>query len=301
MANNSKVLTQDERALKFFKETAKTMPDFKLNFGRKPKIMGLTELPEINSFSFIDAQLGNGERWIMKRNTETGAFTFSHYDPVGETLNTQMSLTAETPAPEIVVNPADAAAAVDRIRSELSGVVNSFCRIGYEFIQVREKQLFKVYGYKNVAEFAEKLFDLKKASMHNYIAVCEKFSRPDENGKPTAEISAAFNDFTFSQLTEIMRLPEGKAALVSPSMTCKEIRELKSGEGAETSGDKTPDVAAGEPVACTDTVNLWCRTLTKDNINEVVKLLREHIGRTINIDVEIPYLNGEEIPVKQTA
>lgn len=300
MANtNEKVLTQDERALKFFKTTAKAMPDFKLNYGRKPKVMGLTELPEINSFSFIDVALGNGERWIMKRDTETSAFTFSHYDPVGDVLNEQLSLTVAPPTPEVIVNPAEAAASVERIRSELSGVVNSFCRIGYEFIQVREKQLYKAYGYKNVAEFAEKLFDLKKASMHNYISVCERFSRPDDNGKPTSEISAAFSDFSFSQLTEIMRLPEGKAVHVTPEMTCTEIRELKSAD--ESIGGKTPDVAAGEPVACVDTVNLWCREITKGNINEVVKLLRDHIGRRINIDVEIPYLNGEEVPAEKTA
>lgn len=96
-----------------------------------------------------------------------------------------------------------------------------------------------------------------------------------------------------------MRLPEGKAVHVTPEMTCKEIRELKAAD--VDAADKASDVLAGEPVACTDTVNLWCRTITKDNINEVFKLLREYLGRTVNIDVEIPYFNGEEVPVENLA
>lgn len=292
-----KVLTQDERALKFFFDT-NSLSDLKLT-KRGAKVVALSELPELNAFGFIEVSLKNGERWTMRRDDSSGEvrYIFQHSDPVGDligdvvvTPKAEESAELVPVAPAIVVDPAEAAASVDRIRSELTSVLSSFCRIGYEFIQVRDKQLFRAYGYKDLAEFGEKLFDLKRASMYNYIKVCERFSRPDGDGNPTAEISSAFADYSFTQLTEIMRLPEGKAALVTPEMSCKDIRALKS-------EDDSSEASGAEPNEYTDTVNLFCRTLTKGNLKSLMKELEQYVGRVVTVDVEIPMKDGEIVPV----
>lgn len=300
---SKKVLTQDERALKFFFEMA-DYGEVKL-VRRGAKVAALTELPELNSFSFIEVSLKNGERWTMKRN-ENGddlKYVFNHSDPVGDLIgdievkpkSKDAEPAALTPViPSVVVDPAEAAASVDRIRSELSGVVSSFCRIGYEFIQVRDKELYRAYDCKNVVEFAEKLFLLKKASMYNYIQVCERFSKPDENGKPTAELSPAFAEFSYTQLALMLRLPDEAAALATPDMTCKEIKALKA--GTDGTGDE-PDNK--EPDECVDVVNIFERKLTASNLKQLAKILEQHIGREISVDVTIPMRNGEPVPVDE--
>lgn len=297
---SNKVLTQDERALKFFfGEADKT--EFKL-VKRGAKVVALSELPEINAFSLIDVQLKNGEKWTLSRDSDTGEITIGHnvsmldgQTAFGEVKNgVDITLTPAVIS-EPVINMAVAEHHVNRIREELSGVVAGFCRIGYEFIQVRDGKLYRAYNYDNLIDFGKSFFNLKRASIFNYINVCERFSQPDENGKPTAVLSPVFSDYSFSQLTEMMRLPAEKAVNVTPSMSCSEIRALKSADDSEPKSrdgyndDIVPDYS-------TDVVNLWCRKIDEKGVKEITKLLREHIGRVVTIEVEIPMHNGEVVP-----
>lgn len=293
-----KILTQDERALKFFfDKSAET--EFKL-VRRGAKVSALTENHSNDTFSFIEVNLKNGERWTMRHDVLTDKYTFAHCGCDGEDMQTSIeNPPAVAPLYGDVADfyqPQAAIDAIDAINHELKNIVSSFCRIGYEFIKVRDGDLYRFYDCKNVSEFGAKHFGLKKASVYNYINVCEKFSVPDECGEPTAEIAEAFREYSFSQLCEMLRLDTSTIALCSPEMTCKEIRSL--GSAALESGSGEIESEKAEPEYYTDNVNLFHRVITPDLLDEVVSMLRENMGRVINIDVAISYHDGVLIPAE---
>ena len=169
------------------------------------------------------------------------------------------------------------------IGKEVESVAKSFCKIGFKLWEVKEKELFKAQGFKNISEYGEKVLGFKKSSTANYIAICERFSvHKDE--KPTAQLMAGFSSFSYGQLSVMLALPEDKVKEVTPDKTCKEIREMKKdsseeSESAEMSG-LPEDYEAHPPI------EVFSRTLTKENMALVISLLRENIGKEISIYVE---------------
>lgn len=293
-----KILTQDERVLKFFfDKSAET--EFKL-VRRGAKVSALIENHENDTFSFIEVNLKNGERWTMRHDILTDKYTFAHCGCDGEDMQTSIENSpAVAPIDGDVVDFYQSQAAIDAINAidrELKTVISSFCRIGYEFIKVRDDELYRFYDCKNVSEFGAKHFGLKKASVYNYINVCEKFSVPDECGEPTAEIAEAFREYSFSQLCEMLRLNTDTIALCSSSMTCKEIRAL--GSAALENGSDEIESEKTEAEYHTDYINLFSRVITPDLLSDVITMLRENMGRVINIEVGMSYHNGVLMPAE---
>lgn len=227
----------------------------------------------------------DGRQWIAW--VEGGETKFEEFFPFGEVKKPETALTVPEPVEVEVVDDAAAKEAVEYIEAELTKVSASFCRIGFKLWEVSEKKLYLAFGYKNVYEFGEKLFGLKRASVNNNILVCERFSEHTVDGLPSSLLAPLYNRFNFSQLSEVMRLPEDKAELATPEMTCKEIRALKEAEAE-------PVEECGAPDTWTETITLFCRELTKDNLLILIKLLRENIGRVVTVEAEYTMANDGE-------
>lgn len=138
-------------------------------------------------------------------------------------------------------------------------------------------------GFKNISEYGEKVLGFKKSSTANYIAICERFSvHKDE--KPTAQLMDGFSNFSYGQLSVMLALPEEKVKEVTPDKTCKEIREMKKESGEESESAETSGLP--EDYEAHPPIEVFSRTLTKENIALVISLLRENIGKEISIYVE---------------
>lgn len=179
------------------------------------------------------------------------------------------------------------------IKKELKRISNSFCRVGFYLLTIREKRLFESSEYKNVYEYAEAALRFKKSTTGNHIKVCERFSLPNLDGCPSGVLKDEYEVFSFSQLVEMLSLSDEELLLVTPEMSVREIRRLKT--GTELSPSAPIGSVADESFPYADSedaqaVCVWQREITYENLQVLVDLLSGGIGKmtTIYIEGEMP-------------
>lgn len=112
------------------------------------------------------------------------------------------------------------------IRADLANMQRSFIDIGCQLMQVRDRELYKDGGYESVWDFAEKEFGIQRSTASRWMKMCKKFSV--DGCSPM--LKDEYKDFGKSQLQEMLYLEDEQLEEVTPSMTVKEIRELRSPE-----------------------------------------------------------------------
>ncbi len=109
------------------------------------------------------------------------------------------------------------------IKGKLNSVAESFVSIGYRLKQVRDGELFKEDGYKDIYEFAKEEYNLSLSNVSRFMAINDKFS---ENGNSPFLIPE-YAGYGSSKLSEMLNLDEEELKLVTEKATVKEIREIK--------------------------------------------------------------------------
>ena len=94
---------------------------------------------------------------------------------------------------------------------------------------------FKIFGCKNIFEFAEKRWDYGSTSVKNFLAIAEKFMSGQE-------LLPAAEGYGYSQLVELSSVPEAALSEFNPKMTVQEIRKKKKEalEGEKEEKEKAP-------------------------------------------------------------
>lgn len=193
--------------------------------------------------------------------------------------------------PEKPVDPAILASRLDastlRIRKELGSVAKSFVKIGFELWKIRDEKLYSAQGFKNVYQYGESVFGLKKTSVAMYVSVCERFS-VHKLDKPTAVLMPEFSSFSYGQLQLMANLSDDEIKNISADTTCKEIREMKK----FFSGKVDPNGREEEPLSDEEEadsnifveftpVEIWNRVLTDSNYADLLKILKDNIGKNV--------------------
>lgn len=137
---------------------------------------------------------------------------------------------------------------VDCIKEALSdvnaNVKKNFIKIGYYLWAIKRGELYQ-FAHKpgeqyctyykfysdSFTNFIHDYFGFSKTTTYNLIAIMEKFAPGCLDGKCLSE----YEDFSYSQLCEMVSMSDVQLSKVRPSMTIREIRELKKTE--EVSGD----------------------------------------------------------------
>ena len=122
----------------------------------------------------------------------------------------------------------------------------SFCEIAYTLKEVEANDLTANTEYKNVTDYAEKVFGFKHAQTSNYIKLAKRFliANKDES-KLSFNSTVGDNHFSVSQLTETLTLPEKvanemiEAGTINDQQTIKQIREIVKAKKAEIRGEDT--------------------------------------------------------------
>ena len=112
------------------------------------------------------------------------------------------------------------------IRADLANMQRSFIDIGCQLMQVRDRELYKDGGYDSVWAFAEQEFGIQRSTASRWMKMCQKFSV--DGSSPV--LKDEYKDFGKSQLQEMLYLEDEQLEEVTPGMTVKEIRELRSPE-----------------------------------------------------------------------
>lgn len=110
-----------------------------------------------------------------------------------------------------------------QIRENLGGIVKNFVRTGWHLSRIDRSGAYKLKGYSSVTEYARETFGMAPDGVSRFIHVYEKYSVQGD----TPELREEYRDFNFSQLTEMLQIPEEDHAMIRPETKREDIRDLK--------------------------------------------------------------------------
>lgn len=181
------------------------------------------------------------------------------------------------------------------ILNQVSNISKSFCKIGFYLWKLRKDKLYLSRDFKSLGDYAESVLHIKKSSAYNYIKVCERFSKYDGHGYPTASLKDSYTDFNFTQLSEILYLPEKAAEEIKSDMTVSEIRNIRKklkdsgsnsnvGESVSSSGQTEQFV---EDCGTLKDDIVFSGVLTAELLDSVIEKISKYVG--IDLDCIINY------------
>lgn len=110
-------------------------------------------------------------------------------------------------------------AQLDRAITETT---QDFVVIGHLLMQARDTDILSSSEYTSMGDFARSEYGLDESVTSRFINIAEKY------GDGSGRLKAEYASFTYSKLGEMLTLPSEVAAIVTPDMTVKDIREIKS-------------------------------------------------------------------------
>lgn len=110
-----------------------------------------------------------------------------------------------------------------QIRENLGGIVRNFVKTGWHLSRIDRSGAYKLKGYHSVTEYARETFGMAPDGVSRFIRVYEKYSIQGD----TPELREEYRDFNFSQLTEMLQLPEEDHTMIRPETKREDIRDLK--------------------------------------------------------------------------
>ncbi len=131
------------------------------------------------------------------------------------------------------------------IKQEMRNIQNSFLVIGFQLHWIKTNNMYRILDYKNIYDYAEKEYGIKKSTCGNFINIIENFAERNADGKVIESIADCFRNFSSSQLVAMLGMPEEMQQKVTPDMSVRSINRLRKGEP-----EKPPvaDVKATETV-----------------------------------------------------
>lgn len=110
----------------------------------------------------------------------------------------------------------------NKIKQSMYQVAKEFLYIGFLLHEADCFQYYLEKDYSSIYHYAEVELGFKKSSVNNFIRVYETFS---DDGK--CFIKQKYENFKYSQLTEMLSMSPKQLESVKPDMTVRELRELK--------------------------------------------------------------------------
>lgn len=173
------------------------------------------------------------------------------------------------------------------IEKLMTATKRNMFEISARLLVIRNENLFEDDGFKDVFDYAEKLFGYKKNMVYKLTTAAEKFIEQSPQGKGYVSILTHDDaDYTVSQLIELNAIEPDTAVrldeleVITPQMTTKEIREVvkayKKGDIDENGNWKTveeDEAESGEAEAESDEVDTTAALLiqTADNISKILE------------------------------
>lgn len=125
-----------------------------------------------------------------------------------------------------LIDPAQAGYrdSLEIIKDESFRIQKSFVKIGWYLKHIRDNELYKEDGYASIYECAADQFGYSQSTVSRFINICEKFSKDHDS----PEIDGKYTGFDKSQMIEMLPMEPELLEKVTPDMTVKQIREIKS-------------------------------------------------------------------------
>lgn len=162
----------------------------------------------------------------------------------------------KTPDAEVIESPfkrmkAEFHQRAQVIKEQMRNIQNSFITIGFQLHWIRENKMYRVLDYRNVYEYAEKEYGIKKTTCSNIISIIENYAERDAAGNVVESIADCYRNYSASQLVAMLGMDDEMKHQVTPDMSVRAINRMRKG-GDKTEPD-TASVADAENLQKTDT------------------------------------------------
>ena len=112
------------------------------------------------------------------------------------------------------------------IANDVRDIKTSYIRLGFHLRESQKNLYYEDFGFISLADYADANFGLDKSALSRCMKVFERFSLR-QGGVCKMFLDDRYKDYSYSQLCEMVSIDDGHLQKIKPSMTVKEIRELK--------------------------------------------------------------------------
>lgn len=161
------------------------------------------------------------------------------------------------------------------ITNDVIDIKTRFIRLGFHLAECRDMKYYQDFGYEDFYEFVDKNFQMDKSEVSRCINVFMTFSQKSgtyENSH-LMYLDEKYNEYSYSQLKEMLSLTDKEKQQIKLEMTIKQIRELKKKWSGKA--DKVATSQLPKEVFCTSFPHIVC------NIEEIKK---KHFTKNGNIE-----------------
>lgn len=150
----------------------------------------------------------------------------------------------------------DAFHSVKYLYSDLTDIRRYYIRLGFHLSEFRLNEYYKDFGYLTLEEFCDVNLGMDKGSVSRCINVYEQFNASNDvtcsagikSVGCAMDLSERWEEYSYTQLCEMLPLSENDRKKITPDMTVKQIREYKKNlRESEKSMDDNNPVASTQP------------------------------------------------------
>ena len=109
------------------------------------------------------------------------------------------------------------------IKTKLGSIVENFLLVGQELDEIDRASAYQLRGYKSIREYATDTFGISESFASRVLNVYRKYTEPGKELK----LKEQYKGFNFSQLVELLNVPEEEHRIIRPELTKEDIRDFK--------------------------------------------------------------------------
>lgn len=180
---------------------------------------------------------------------------------------------------------------VKYLLTDVNDIQRSYIRLGFHLSEFSRLGFYKDFGFSSLADFCEVNLGLDKSAVSRCISVFDVFAKRNgmySDGSRTMFINEKYQDFSYSQLCEMVSMSDEERKLVKPEMTIKQIRELKK-KNVSRKEENVSQVATSQQDGFFD---------YKTFVNKKGKVKQNYIKKLNSVKTDILYVfdkDGKEV------
>lgn len=120
----------------------------------------------------------------------------------------------------------DALSSLGYLKNDIADLKSRYITLGFHLDEFARNKYYLDFGYENLNEFCLENLDLDKTAVSRVLGVWSRFAEMNGTVR-TMFIDEHYQSFSYTQLTEMLPIPDKDLKKITPDMTCKEIREFK--------------------------------------------------------------------------
>ena len=115
---------------------------------------------------------------------------------------------------------------LERILKDIRSAKQNYISLGFHLNELKDSRYYEDFGYMTFDAFCAENVPLDAGTISRCMAVWREFC-DRQDGTPKMWLSKQYEQYSYSQLSEMLPLEPGQRAQIKPEMTIRQIREYK--------------------------------------------------------------------------